>query len=259
MSVALRHRALAIVVLAVAGILALTAATIGRVAAQDTTTVTTTEASPTVLTVSGHGTVKVEPDTASVSFGVTIDDETLSTAQAEATETMAAIIATVTGAGVEERDIQTVDFSVTIVYDYDDDGTVSGIIGYQVSNTVNVTVRDLDALGGILDAVVASGANNVYGVSFFVNDATAAASLARTAAVEDAMTKANEIAAATGLQVSRVASISEQTSVPPTPIDYYPAPSDDMAEGSASSVPVQAGSTEITSDIDVTFELVPVE
>lgn len=228
----------------------------GRVAAQDTTTVTTSEPAPTTLSLTGHGTVTIEPDTAAVSFGVTIDDETLSTAQNEATATMTEILAAVTDAGIVERDVQTVDYRVDILYDYDDDGTVSRILGYQVSNTVNVAVRDLGTVGAILDAVVAAGANTVYGISFYVENTTAAASQARTAAVADAITKAEDIATAAGLRVSRIVSIYESSSPPPAPMDYDYAVAE-SADSAGSSVPVQAGTTEISADIDVVFELEP--
>lgn len=258
MSSRIRLHSKSAVFLGLVVVLAFVFATTRYVAAQESTTVTTSSPSPTTLTVTGQGTVVVEPDTASVSFGVTTEDETLATAQTEATATMTAILAAVTDAGVAERDVQTVDFSVSINYDYDDDGNVTSILGYQVSNTVNVTVRQLDALGGILDAVVAQGANNVYGVSFFVNDTTAAASQARIAAVEDAMAKANDIASAAGLKVSRVVSIDEQATAPPTPVDYYPAAEmDDSATGSAMPVPVQAGSTDIMATVYMVFELEP--
>ncbi len=255
MSSRLHQHAKAAAVVGISLVLALVFASTRSAAAQDSTTVTTTAPVPTTLTVTGQGTVVVEPDTASVSFGVTVEDETLSTAQAEATETMTAILTAVTDAGVDERDVQTVDFSVSILYDYDDDGNVSSILGYQVSNTVNVTVRQLDALGGILDAVVAQGANNVYGVSFFVNDTTAAASQARIAAVEDAMAKANDIATAAGLRVSRVVSINEEATAPPTPVDFYPAAEADDSAGAA--VPVQAGTTDILATVYMVFELEP--
>jgi uncharacterized protein YggE len=258
MSSRIRRHAKPAILVGITFVLALVFATTRYTAAQESTTVTTTEPVPTTLTVTGQGTVVVEPDTASVSFGVTIEDETLTTAQTEATETMTAILAVVTDAGVAERDVQTVDFSVTIQYDYDDEGNVTSILGYQVSNTINVTVRQLDALGGILDAVVARGANNVYGVSFFVNDTKAAASQARIAAVEDATAKANDIAGAAGLRVSRIVSINEETTAPPTPVDFYPAAEmDDSAAGAA--VPVQAGTTDIMATVYMVFELEPAE
>lgn len=256
MPVSIRSRSRVIVLLVIVLAATIAFAVPGRAVAQDGTPAAPTESTPApaTLTVSGHGTVIAQPDTARITFGVTIDGETLAAAQSEATVTMSAILAEVEGAGVAERDIQTVDYRVDILYDYDDDGDVSRILGYQVSNSVSVTVRDLDALGALLDAVVAQGANDVYGISFFLADTTAAARQARTAAVDDAMTKATDIAAAAGLQISRVVSIAERSSPPPTPVDFDAA---DVAESAPSSVPVQAGSTEITADVDMTFELEP--
>ncbi len=248
-----RHRLFSAPIFVIALLTVLSLATTRFAVARDTTTVTSNEPAPTTLTLSGRGTVAVQPDTASVSLGITIEDETLGAAQDEATATMTRIFDAISDAGIQERDIRTVDYRVDIVYDYDDDGTVTAIIGYQVSNTVNATVREIDSVGGILDAVVAAGANTVYGISFFVEDTAAAASQARTAAVADAMAKADEIAAAAGLQVSRIVSIYESSSPPPSPVDFDDA--EGIAEGASSSVPLQAGTTEITADIDVVFEL----
>lgn len=227
----------------------------GRSAAQSTT-VTTTDPEPTTLTVTGMGTVRIEPDTASVSFGVLTEDETLSTAQAESTETMTAILAAVTDAGVEERDIQTANFSVTIVYDYDDDGNVTRVLGYEVANTVTVTVRQLDTLGGMLDAVVSAGANTVSGINFYVEDTTDAARQARIAAVKDALSKANDIATAAGLRVGRIVSISEESSAPPIPVDVYAA-ADAESASVGSAVPVQAGTSVIQASVYMVIELEP--
>ena len=225
----------------------------GGVAAQDDpATPVVTPTPPATMNVSGHGAVTLVPDTASVVLGVTIDAESLSDAQAEATTRMEAIIAAVRAAGIEDRDIQTTNYGVSILYDYDDDGNLDRVIGYQVSNQVAVTVRDVDALGALLDAVVAEGANQIYGISFYVEDTSAAASQARTLAVEDAMRKADELAAAAGLEVARVTYITETSSPPPVPF-YAGSPAEDAAVRSA--VPIQAGSTEISVDVQMSFEL----
>jgi uncharacterized protein YggE len=224
----------------------------GRAAAQDAgSTPAVTPTPPATMNLSGHGAVSLVPDTASVSIGVTTNEDTLAEAQAEATAKMEAIIAAVLAAGVEERDIQTTNFSVSIIYDYDDDGYPTRIIGYEVSNQVSVKVRQLDALGPLLDAVVAAGANTIYGIGFFVDDPSAAADQARQLAVEDAMRKAEQLANAAGLEVARVTYITESYSPPPAP--YY---AGDVAEAAPSaSVPVQAGSTEVSVDVQMSFEL----
>ena len=223
----------------------------GAAAQDDSATPAVTPTPPATMSVSGHGAVNMVPDTASVVLGVTTNEATLEEAQSEATAAMEAIIAALKAAGVEDRDIQTTNFSVNIIYDYDNSGYPTRIIGYQVSNQVAVKVRDLDSLGTLLDAVVAEGANTIYGISFFVDDPSAATSQARQLAVEDALKKANELASAAGLEVARVTYITESYSPPPAP--YYAGAADAAAE--AAPVPIQAGSTEVAVDVQMSFEL----
>jgi uncharacterized protein YggE len=208
---------------------------------------------PATVYVNGQGVVTVAPDTASVIVGVNIIDTTLSSAQEKATDQMTAVIDALKAAGIDEKDIQTVNYSVNILQNYDQNGNPSTIEGFQVSNQVNVTVRDLAQLGSILDTVVAQGANAIYGISFFVNDPSSAASQARELAVQDAKRKADELAAAAGMKVGRILSISETYSPQPMPLAYNRA----EAADSAAAVPIQAGSTAITVDVQVTYELVP--
>ena len=167
----------------VAGTVALLgAAAIGAIGsrgavAQDATP---TASTPATVSVSGTGIVTIEPDTASVVVGVNIIEATLSEAQAKATTQMMAVIEALKAAGIDEKDIQTVNYSVNIIQDYDQNGNPATIRGFQVSNQVNVTVRNLDKLGSILDTVVAQGANAIYGVTFYRDDPSSAATQART-------------------------------------------------------------------------------
>jgi uncharacterized protein YggE len=221
-------------------------------AAQDATPPPGTAQNPATVYVSGNGTVTITPDTASVIVGVNIVEKTLSSAQEKATMQMTAVIDALKAAGIDEKDIQTVNYSVNILQDYDQSGNPTTINGYQVSNQVNVTVRDLDKLGSILDTVVGQGANAIYGISFYVDDPSAAASQARTLAVEDAKKKADELAAAAGMKVGRILSISETYSPSPMPMPYGRA----AAEDAAMSVPIQAGTTTVQVQVQVTYELV---
>jgi uncharacterized protein YggE len=222
-----------------------------RVSAQDATPVA--GGSTATVSVDGVGNVVTTPDTASVVIGVNIIDPTLSSAQEKASTQMAAVIAALKEAGIDEKDIQTVNYSVSIMQNYDSNGNPSTIEGFQVSNQVNVTVRDLSKLGSILDSVVSQGANAIYGISFYVDDPTAAESQARALAVENAKQKADELAAAAGMKVGNVIAISETSS-------YYPmygvAGRSEMAAADAST-PIQAGSTTISISVSVTYELLP--
>ena len=207
------------------------------------------------ITVSGQGSVNVAPDTAAVELGVTETNTSLQEAQAQVNTRLEAILAALAEAGVAEEDIKTAAYNVQINYEYDDNGNLRGISGYTVSSTLSVTVRGLDSLGTILDTVVTAGANVVYGISFSVDDPSAPASEARRLAVEDARTKADELAAAAGVNVIGVVSIQE-TSAPAPPPEPFVATEADMASGrAASAVPVQAGTTEVIVDVVVVFEI----
>jgi len=229
-----------------------------RVKAQDTGTPPSGYGTPTPSTiyVSGQGRVKIDPDTALVTIGVDVLKPTLAEAQTDATAQMTAIIDAVKAAGVADDDIKTVNFSVNIIRDYDENGNPAEIQGFQISNQVEITIRDTGQLGELLDQAVGQGANNIYGISFFVEDTSAAASQAREQAVRDATTKANELATAAGMTVSRVMSISENYAPPPIPVDYDMAGAADMARSEAAPVPVQTGTFEVMVDVQMTFEIV---
>ncbi|MGH2558901.1 MAG: SIMPL domain-containing protein [Thermomicrobiales bacterium] len=245
----------AIVALAVLAMVGAAFAGLSRpAAAQDAIATPTTAASgTTTVSVNGQGRVFVEPDTASVVVGVDVIQDTLAAAQTEATTQMTAIIAALTGAGIAEDDIQTVNFSVSILRDYDERGMPGPINGFQVSHQVNVTVRDVEQLGDLLDTVVDQGANAIWGISFYVEDPSGPASEARKLAVENATRKAQELAEASGMQLGRLVSISEGYAPAPLPVEYAAAEMDQRGGGP----PVQAGTTEIAVEVQLTFELVP--
>src|SRR5690606_34896635 len=156
------------------------------------------------ITIEGRGEVLAAPDMAHINSGVTTQGATAREALDANTAAMAELIAELKAAGIEARDIQTSGFSVNPNYVYTDERDENGytlpprINGYQVSNTVTVTVRKLDALGSILDKSVTVGANTVNGVSFSVADPSDLYNEARKAAFADARAKAELYAAAAG-------------------------------------------------------------
>src|SRR4029079_9048456 len=126
--------------------------------AQDATPVSAPTTAGTI-SVTGVGEGIVTPDTSSIQIGVQTFNQELSAAQSENNEQTQSIIDTLKDAGIDEKDIQTSNFSVSVRQDYDDHGTPTDVLGYDVYNTLSVTVRNLDDLGSILDQVVAAGAN----------------------------------------------------------------------------------------------------
>ena len=207
---------------------------------------------PTV-SVSGHGSVNVPPDTASVNIGVDVIKPTLGEAQDTAPAQATAVIEALEAAGIAAEDIQTEFFSVNILRDYSENADPTLITGFEIINQLRVTVRDTDQLGELLDAAVNAGANSIYGVTFYVDDQTEAASEARVEAVEDARTKAEELAAAAGMTLGPVVAISEGTTPLVSPV-YDMGRGGGMAAAEA-AVPVEPGSTTVAVDVTMTFEL----
>jgi uncharacterized protein YggE len=216
------------------------------------TPATSTPAGVQIVSVSGHGEVSVAPDTASISMGVDVTKPTLAEAQTQATAQMTAVIATLKAAGIASEDIQTTSFNVNILYDTSRHADPNLITGFEITNQLDVTVRDTAKLGRLLDDAVKAGANSISGISFYVDDQTAAASDARRLAVEDARTKAEELATAAGLTLGPVITITEGTQAPVIPM--FEAPDVAMAKAGA-PVPVESGSTTVAVDVSIAFEL----
>jgi uncharacterized protein YggE len=218
---------------------------VGRGAAQDVAAPTT---APTVAVV-GHGSVRVEPDIASVSLGVSVTEAEIADAQRQATRVMTRIVDAVEAVGVAKEDIQTSYYSVYTMNRYDDTGVPTGVTAYQVSSQINVTIRDLDTVGLLLEEAVAAGANTIYGVTFGIADPSAAESDARAQAVADAQAVAEELAEAAGLTLGPLVSMSEGI----LESGNYPY---SQGAGGAGGVPVEAGGLEVTVDVVMTFALI---
>lgn len=207
---------------------------------------------PRIVTVSGLGEVKVRPDMANVSTGVTTDGPTARAALARNNTAMESVLKALKDAGVDSDDIQTSNFSVQPIYGAPQPGQVGApkIVSYQVSNQVTAKVRNIGKLGATLDALVQAGSNQINSVSFDVNDPAAATNDARKKAIADARAKAELYAGAADASVGAVMQISEVSVSPIMPVSYR------MAEMSAaSSVPISAGQSTLSATVTVTFEL----
>ena len=210
------------------------------------------------VSVAGHGEVMAKPDTATVTSGVTSQAATAREALDANTRDMSALLAALKTAGIEDRDIQTSNFTVSPNYVYTDQRDASGytqppkINGYVVSNQVTVRVRDLSILGQVLDQSVTVGANTVNGISFSVNDPGELYNQARRAAFGDAREKANLYAGEAQNDIGVVISISE------TPGFSQPQPmmrQSAEAAYAAAPVPVAGGELSFTVDVQVTWAL----
>lgn len=204
------------------------------------------------ISVVGSGKVVVVPDMATIQLGVSIEKPTAKAARDAGATAMTAVVAAIRKLGIDDKDIRTSTVSLGPVYDYPQNGSAK-IRGYQLQNQVTVTVRKLDSLSDVLDSSVAAGATTVDGVTFDVADRTTVESQAREAAVKDARARADTLAAAGGVRITGVSSMSETIT---TPVWYgqnlaAAAPAKDSA-----STPVLPGSTDVVITVSVVF-LIP--
>lgn len=203
------------------------------------------------LSVTGSGRVLVTPDMATISVGVRTEDRDAAEAVASNNAQAESITQALVGMGIDEQDIQTSNFSIYPQQQYDDQGNLIGTT-YVVENTVYVTVRDLDQLGVLLDAVVQTGANNIYGIQFDVEDRDSALTEARQLAVENAQAQAQELAQAAGVTLGELQSISSYTSMP---VPVFEGKGGGAADVAASTVPISPGQLSITADVSVVYAI----
>ena len=170
---------------------------------------TTASASTQSVTVVGEGVVNIEPDVATARIGVVVLRATVREASSEANGIMQAVKAALLSQNIEEKDIQTRHYNI-YAERYGPEGLLQeDQVQYHVSNTVYVTIRDLDNIGGVLDAAIEAGANDIGNVRFSLENPAAVESEARAIAVADARAKAEELAALIDVSVGEATEISE--------------------------------------------------
>lgn len=208
------------------------------------------------ISVSGIGEVTIRPDTSWVDVGVTARADSVEAARNQAAEAMNKVIEALKAQGIAENDIQTTSFNISPEYDYS--STTAVLRGYVVSNTVSAKVTgDAGSIGEktgkVIDAAAAAAGNTatVNGVRFGLSDDSAAMSDARKRAVEDARSKAQELAGLANVKLGDVTFISESGSGGGGV--YYAADAALMAERSAT--PIEAGRLTVTASVSVTWAI----
>lgn len=199
------------------------------------------------LNLSAYGEVKVAPDMAVINFAVVTEAPTAAEAMRQNAAQMNQVMAALRRGGIAERDVQTSGLNLSAQYDYQQNEPPR-LRGYQASNQVTVTINDLDRVGETADAVVAAGVNQIGGISFGLEDPTAAENRARQLAVRNLQAKAALYADALGVSLGGIRSLTEGGGYTPRP----PVPMYARAEMAmdAASTPVSPG--ELTVRIDIT-------
>ena len=207
------------------------------------------------ISVAGQGNVTSVPDMATVQTGVVTQATSAGDALAANNTAMAKIMEVLKGHNIADKDVQTSQFHVQPEYRQDRQGRQQPeIVGYRVTNQVQVRVRKLPDLGKVLDALVEAGSNQVSGISFGIDDTTGLLNQARNRAIADARSRAELYAHAAGVRVGKVLAISEQP--PRTPEPRF------FARGlmeQASAVPIATGEQELQASIFMVFALADAE
>lgn len=205
------------------------------------------------ISLSGHGEVHASPDLAIVSMGVLSSAVTAREALDANTKAMTDLMAVLKAANIEAKDIATSNFNVAPRYDYgQNNGQPPKVTGYDVTNTVSVTLRKLDAIGELLDKAVSSGSNQINSITFSIANPQSAMDEARKEAVKDAKRKADLYAGATSVTIGNLISLNEGAVYQP------PQPMMMQAKAMASdagAVPIAQGEQVIAVDVNITWEI----
>lgn len=202
------------------------------------------------LSVTGTGRVLMVPDLAYINIGIRSEAQDVSSALAANNIQATAISDAIKDVGVEEKDLQTANFNVYSIQQYDQNGQPS-YVSYSVENTLYVTVRDLTKLSQVLDAALGAGANQIYGINFDLANRQSALDQARDLAIKDAQAKALAVAATSGVTLGQIQTINVSNTSYVQP--YSPYGMGGGAMDAASSVPVSAGQIVVTFDANLVY------
>jgi len=203
------------------------------------------------ITVSDSAEVKVQPDTAFITFGVVVRDRVAKVAAQENARRSSAVVAAIEKAGIPKSDVKTIDYSLNPQMNWDTNPPK--ITGYSASNTVSVRTKDMAKIGDLIDAAIAAGANNVQGVRFDVEDKRKLRQKALQLAVKKAEGKARAIAEAVGGKLGPAISASES-------IDEYAPYSRNytvMARTAApvARTPISPGEASVSAQVKVVYSI----
>jgi len=205
------------------------------------------------ITVSGESERFVAPDTASISFTLTRKDTNLESARTSVDARVAAILDSLDNDGIKESDVKTTNFSVRPEYDYRSGQQVFN--GYRVSQTLSITIRELDTASVIVGKIGQLQVDNVSSLNFYVEDDKEIREELREEAIDDAKKKARDLARDLGVSLKEITSFSEGGGG-----KYYPQPvfrsaSFESVETDLAPASIPTGENEYRSNVSITYKI----
>jgi uncharacterized protein len=204
------------------------------------------------IEVNGQASVNATPDFAKVTLGVTTTGKEAREALAANSKLVNALISLIKAEGIAAADVQTSSLSISQSMSNPTPTSTSArtITGYNVSNLVTVTVRDISRLGALIDKAVDAGANAIDGIAYGVNDPGALLDKARPLAMADAKRKAEIYANAGGAKAGRLMTLTEEIGVQPIQFARV------YQSAAAAATPIEPGQDKLTLTVTARFELI---
>ena len=213
--------------------------------------VVNTATTTNTVSFNGEGKVVAKPDIAKVSLSIVTDALTSKTAQDENSKKSKTVTDYLKKQSIDDKDIKTTGYNIYPQYKYQQYGGQPTITGYQVNQSLEVKIRNLDNASNVLDGVVTAGANQIGGLSFEIDNPDALKAEARKKAIEDAKKKASELQGQVGISLGKIVNFSENIGDYPTPL-YYDVKVGSMREDGP---PIPFGENEISINVNLTYQI----
>jgi len=209
-----------------------------------------------VITVTGNGEIYAKPDVGVIDISVKTEDKDVSKASDENNVKMSDITEMIKAQGVEEKDIKTSSYNINPVYQWEDKTGKRSLTGYEVTQSINVKIRDLSKVGTIIAQATEKGANSVGNLYFIIDNDEQLKDDAKKLAIEDAKKKAKELEKTLGVKMVRIVNFSDSTYNPVYSSYDYGYGTGMKLESSAISAPtISTGQNKITSTVVITYAI----
>jgi len=225
------------------------------------------EVSENTIRVSGKGEVSAVPDIATFSFSVTEEREEVVGAQDIVSEKISKILDSLEELGINEKDLKTLSYNIYPRYEFYRKQQICPegfacppstgeriLIGYEVSQTVSLKIRNIDEAGKVLEALGSLEVSNINGPNFDIEDRDELQREARKIAIDNAKKKAKELSKDLGVRLGRVVNFSEGgRSFGAMRLESAVGGEFGIGGGFAPEIPV--GESEISSNVEIVYEI----
>lgn len=212
------------------------------------------------ITVSETGEVYAKPDLAITTLSIVIEAKTVNEALNENTERMNAIISFVKNQGIEDKDLKTISFNIYPLYEwYEKDECPYPcppgqrvLVGYEVHQSLQVKIRNMEKIGQIIEGAIDAGANQIGDLYFTIDKEEELKKQARDQAIEKAKQKAKDLTSQLGVNLVKIISFSESGIIP----YYYDyATEREIGLGGGETLQIETGENKIQVTVSITYEI----